>query len=240
MSSTEQIIFYATNFSPYAHRVGIALEEAGANYTTYLIDTRNKPSWYYRVSPLGKVPAIAYGGPHSPPDQPSPQSEKLFESLALLEFVADVFPQSKLLPANPVLRAKARAFIALYQNYVNDLFRDTFFVGKPLVDALFSSLETLQGALPPTGFAAGDFSIAEAAVLPFLARMFLFLEAGLGKYTAEDGEKMKSTFASERFARLRRYLEDARERPSFKKTWGSDAAQIEIGKTLPILRRPAP
>ena len=58
-----------------------------------------------------KVPAIAYGGPPVPPDQPSPESAKIAESLVLLDFVADLFPDSHLLPKDPVQRARARFFI---------------------------------------------------------------------------------------------------------------------------------
>ncbi|KAH7909602.1 hypothetical protein BJ138DRAFT_1154831 [Hygrophoropsis aurantiaca] len=48
-----------------------------------------------------QIPAIAYGGPDVPPETPSPDSTKLAESLVLVEFVADLFPQSGILPTDP-------------------------------------------------------------------------------------------------------------------------------------------
>lgn len=162
-----------------------------------------------------------------PPDEPSPESEKLVESLALLEFVADVFPEAKLLPASPVQRARARAFIAIYQNYLHDQFRDAFFRGEP-VGPFLQALETLQSALPPAGFAVGEWSLAEAAVAPFLARMMLYLDAGLGRYSEADGESMRAALASARFARISQYVQDIRARPSFVKTWGGDVSAAAL------------
>ncbi|KAI0671839.1 thioredoxin-like protein [Trametes maxima] len=237
MPPTEQITFYtgAGGFSPSAQRVHIALEDARADYTLYEVDVKNKPAWFYEVSPLGKVPAISLG-PRSTMGQPLPESTNLTESLALLEYLADIYPEAKLLPSNPILRAKARSFTMLYQTHVSEPFLQTFFSAKPC-DALLAALEQLQGTLPPNGFAAGEWSIADAAVIPFLARLFLYLEVGMGKYGKEDDDRMRTALFSERFARLRRYHDDARQRPSFEKTWGSDAAQIEIGRNLPSLRR---
>ncbi|KAI0359759.1 thioredoxin-like protein [Trametes cingulata] len=237
MAPTEQITLYTTTFSPYGHRVHIALEEAGAKYKICQVNPHNKPDWYHLVNPFGKVPAIAFGGPDVPPDQPPPESAKLVESLALIEFVADIFPEAKLLPADPVLREKARAFINIYQSFVNDPFRDVMFFATKPAEVLLEALEKLQSALPPTGFAVGEWSIADAAVIPFLARMFLYLEADLGKYSVEDGKKMREAIASDKFARLRQYVQDLRERKSFKDTWGGDALQTEMGRKLPIMNR---
>lgn len=149
---------------------------------------------------------------------------KLTESLAMIEFIAEVFPEAKLLPADPISRARARAFISVYQNYVNDPFRQVFFFAKP-AEALLQALEKLQGALPPTGFAVGEWSIADAGVAPFLSHLFLYLKEGLGKYSVEDRDAMRDAlFVSERFSRLRQYVEDVRARPGFQKAWVSDVS----------------
>ncbi|KAI0631583.1 thioredoxin-like protein [Trametes polyzona] len=242
MPPQKQITFYTLAVSPHAQRVHIALEEAHAKYTAYEVPMPNKPQWFATVSSFGKVPAITFGGPEVPPDQPSPESAKLVESLALLEFVAEVFPEAKLLPDDPVQRARARAFISVYQTYVSDAFQQAFFFAQP-AEPLFDALDKLQSALPPAGtgdFAAGArFSIADAAVAPFLARMFLFMREGMGRYrSAEEKRKIDETLGrSERFARLRAYLLALRARPSFVRTWGGDELQAKLGKSIPLLQK---
>ena len=179
----------------WASQVRIALDEVGARYKIHEFSQKgNKPEWYYTINPLGKVriafdpcgksrdspliagqiPAITYGGPDVPPDQPSSESEKLTESLALLEFVADIHPESNLLPADPVLRAKARRVIAYYENYVHDAFKAAFFLAQP-TESVLQAVEKFQSVLHPTEFAIGEFSIADCAVGPWLARLMLFL-----------------------------------------------------------------
>ncbi|ELU43933.1 Glutaredoxin domain-containing protein [Rhizoctonia solani AG-1 IA] len=109
----ETLTLYSSEICPFAQRTVIALQEAKADYTLYEIDLANKPDWYApKVNPASKgvstIPAIAYGGPKVDPANPSPESIKLAESLVLLEFIADLYPNSGLLSTNPVERAQAR------------------------------------------------------------------------------------------------------------------------------------
>ncbi len=103
-------------------------------------------------------------------------------------------------------------------NYVHDLFKGAFFLGQP-AEPILQAIAQLQQALAPTGFAMGQFSIADIAVAPFLMRMMLFLKVGLGAYSAEDGRKMRDALGSEKFARFARYIQDLHERPSIKDHW---------------------
>jgi len=59
-----------------------------------------------------------YGSPKSDPEHPSPEPEKIAESLVMLEFVADLYPGSGLLPKDPVQRARVpvRFFIDAVAN----------------------------------------------------------------------------------------------------------------------------
>ncbi|EKM56448.1 uncharacterized protein PHACADRAFT_253585 [Phanerochaete carnosa HHB-10118-sp] len=184
----EKITLYTAKICPYAHRAEIALALANVPYTRYEIDLRNKPEWYLpKVNPVGKVPAIAYGGPDVSPDQPSPESTKLNESLVLVEFVADLFPDSGILPKDPVLRARARLFIDAVSNKFSPANASVIHNGgdpEPLVQAI----EQLQSLLPSQGFAIGEFSAADIAIAPFIARLELNLENDLGGYPEGKGE----------------------------------------------------
>ncbi|PIL35456.1 hypothetical protein GSI_02183 [Ganoderma sinense ZZ0214-1] len=237
MSPAKQITFYTAAYSPYSHRVQLALDEAGAQYKIHEFGKSkgSKPEWYYTINPLGKIPSITYGGPDVPSDQPSAESEKLSESIALLEFIADIYPEANLLPDNPVLRAKARRVISLYENYVHDAFKAAVFLGQPY-EGLLQALSKFQSALPPTGFAVEQYSIADCAVAPFLVRMMVFFRRGLGGYTYEEGEKVRQALAGEEYARFRTYIQDVTEHPSFRVGWDEDD-QIELWKDHPAFKR---
>ncbi|KAH9849004.1 thioredoxin-like protein [Lenzites betulinus] len=240
MVQAGQITFYTHVYSPYCHRVHIALEEAKADYTSFSINLMEKPAWYAeKVNPAGKIPAITYGGPKGNPENPPPEAARINESLIILEFLNDLFPEAKLLPTDPVLRAKARLFENTWDTKGFEGFRDFFFMyakSEGAEKTLLDGLEAVQARLPPTGFAVGEWSNADAAVGPFVVRGFMLLKNDLGTYPAGKGIKLYEELQGPKFARLRKYAEDVQERPSFKATW-DEAAQLAIWSQNPMFKR---
>ncbi|EJD08549.1 uncharacterized protein FOMMEDRAFT_16871 [Fomitiporia mediterranea MF3/22] len=220
----EQITLYTGKACPAGQRVEIALVEAGAEFTRYEIDLQDKPDWFtLKINPVGKIPAISYGGPKVPPDQPSPESVKLAESLVLLEFVADLFPESKLLPKDPVLRARARFFI----DAVNTKFLDgfvAFIIKGENVDTLYSGAETIQALLPDDKkFAVSDdFTNADAAIAPLFIRVIVVLKNDLGKAAPGEGKKAFEVFNSPRFSKLMDYFKRIEAHESVKSTFDEE------------------
>jgi len=138
----------------------------------------------------------------------------------LLEFNADLFPEANLLPSDPVQRAKARFFIdAISAKLAPPVpyFRKG---GSP--DALLEALEAIQALLPESGFAVGQYSIADAAVTPSLARAQVHLENDINAWKEGEGKAARATFKSPRFARLNQYIQDLEARPSFKATFDKE------------------
>ncbi|KAJ7598389.1 glutathione S-transferase [Mycena floridula] len=223
--AAKTLTLYSAKICPYAHRVELALAETNAKFSRYDIDLGNKPDWYApKINPASKVPAIAYGGPAVSPDQPSPESEKIVESLVLVEFVADLFPESPLLPKDPVQRAKARFFIEIFSSKFVPAFYATFMRGESFDNGL-DAIDALQQLLPKDKkFAVGDdFTIADAAVLPFFARTELALSRDLGAFAEGEGKKIYETLNTDsRFTRFRQYFSDMKARESFKSTFDAD------------------
>ncbi|KAI0777312.1 thioredoxin-like protein [Trametes elegans] len=237
MVQAGQITFYTHPYSPYCHRVHLGLDQAKADYTNFVVNLMERPAWYAeKVNPAGKIPAITYGGPKVAPDDPSPESAKINESVVILEFLADVFPEAQLLPADPVLRAKARLFVNSFDTVFAKGWADFFFMytegaGKSLFDAL----EFVQAALPPTGFVVGQWSIAEIAAGPFLARLLVLLKHDLGTYPVGEGTRALKTLQGPRFARLLKYVEDVKAHPNFKNTW-DESLQYDLWKQNPVFK----
>lgn len=72
------------------------------------------------MNPVGKVPTLTYGGPSVNPEDPSPLSAKITESNVILEFLADLYPDSGLLLKDPVLPAKVRFFVDATTKHVEN------------------------------------------------------------------------------------------------------------------------
>ena len=90
------------NYSSWSFRPWLALRVAGIAFEETLIPL-DAPDFKTRVSALGgagRVPVLIDGDTH------------VWESLAILEYVAEKFPAAQLWPADPQARAHARAIAA--------------------------------------------------------------------------------------------------------------------------------
>lgn len=165
-----------------------------------------------------QVPAISYGGPNVSPDQPSPESQKIAESGVLIEFFADL-SSTPVLPKDPVQRAKARFFIETVTPKVFGAYYKALTAGEDPA-AFLDSVKVLQDLLPKEGYAVGDWSIADAAVTPFLARAEISFSNDLGKYESGKGVATWTQLQQDpQYERFRKYFADVKSRDSFKKTF---------------------
>jgi glutathione S-transferase len=117
-----QLVIGSKNFSSWSLRAWLALEHVGAPYEEVLISFA-APDWREQVrrhSPSGKVPFLRDG------------ALGVWDSLAIVEYLAERFPERRLWPADSAARALARSacaemhsgFGALRQNMPMDLQAD--------------------------------------------------------------------------------------------------------------------
>jgi maleylacetoacetate isomerase len=93
--------FYEAVLSSAAFRVRIALGLKGLSYESVVFDLRanqHLTEEYRRVNPVRSVPALEL----------SP-GQNLFESMAIIEYLEEMYPEPPLLPADAVARARVRA-----------------------------------------------------------------------------------------------------------------------------------
>lgn len=177
---------------------------------------------------------MIYGGPKTHPEEPpSPEALKMPESLVLVEFVNDLSANA-LLPKDPILRAKARFFIETVANKIIPAYFDVHLRGES-PETVVSALQVLQDLLPAEGYAVGEWSIADAAVIPFIARAEVGLKNDLGAYDEGTGKKAWDTIAtSPKFERFRKWFADVKSRKSFQETF--DEVSTLLLEDLILLR----
>lgn len=210
-------------------------------FTEHEIDLRNKPEWYLTdVNPAGlgmlcafnkpecdsyrcpSVPAITYGGPEVPADHPSSESIKLRESFLIIEWIADEFPQSNLLPKAALERYKARLVIDVVTSKMVPAL-NAFVFRDGTSEALLKGVELVQKELVPNvKYAISDeFTIADAASAPFISRLRVFLKNGLN--ASNEPERGKSLYdlisQDPRFSRFWNYSQALLDRSSVKEIY---------------------
>jgi glutathione S-transferase len=129
-----------------------------------------------QVSGTGKVPTLIDGDVH------------VWESLAILEYVAEKFPQARLWPADPAARAHARAianemhaaFLPLRRQCPMNLWRpvrtlaldDETLANVRRIDAMWTDCRARFGAGGP--FLFGHFTAADAMYVPVVSRFHTY------------------------------------------------------------------
>jgi len=133
-------------------------------YNVKYIDLADKPDWFLKISPLGKVPVLQVG------------DEVLFESAVINEYVDEAHGPSLHLK-DPLKKAQERAYIELSSVATMNYFqaavasdRETFEAKKEALEGNLSFLlEKYQGPF----FRGTDFSLVDTSLIPLLQRMFL-------------------------------------------------------------------
>jgi glutathione S-transferase len=155
---------------PFGQRVRIVLRHKHIAHNVTYIDPASPPGWFTDLSPLGKAPLLRVG-----------DDAVLFESAAINEFIDETTPPP-LMPAEPLVRAAHRAWIAFADEAQLDL-------GKLAmardVDTHTATLQALQGHLGRIEevlgggpwFAGNDFSLVDASFAPIWMRLQLLEEA---------------------------------------------------------------
>jgi glutathione S-transferase len=88
---------------PYVQRSLITVIEKQIPCDREYIDLANKPDWFLKISPLGKVPLLLVDG------------EVLFESAVICEYLDEITPDS-LHPLDPLTKAKHLSWIEFGSN----------------------------------------------------------------------------------------------------------------------------
>src|SRR3954451_20912909 len=158
---------------PYVQRAVIALNEKGVPFERIDIDLANKPDWFLKLSPLGKVPVLVV------------TSEKgevaLFESNVICEYIEETQGGGKLHPQDPLKRAEHRAWMEFGSAILTDLWgletttdAAIFQSKREAVAAKFARVEAALGTGP---FFAGEaFSLVDAVFAPIFRYFDVFDE----------------------------------------------------------------
>jgi glutathione S-transferase len=193
--------------------------------------------------PTIQVPAITYGGPVVPPDQPSPESTKFAESLVLIEFIADLYPDSQLLPSCPILRARARLFIKRFDDHNSAIRAYLGTAGPGTREAFLDAIDMVQRSLPDDLKGEGEyavgkgFTVADVVAMPRLVFLDAVFQTGMGAFDGEEGKLVEEALKRGRFARWARYCEVLRARESFNKVYtevGSMCCFLELLLMFPL------
>ncbi len=181
----DNIQLYAMT-TPNGVKVSIMLEETGLPYDAHLIniiaDDQMTPE-FLEISPNNKIPAII------DPDGPGGEAISLFESGAILIYLAD--KTGKFLSGDPAKRYETLQWLMFQMGGIGPMFGQLGFFVKfagaeiedkrprqRYIDEAERLLNVLDQRLEGRDFVMDDYSIADIAIFPWLNTLKNFYEAG--------------------------------------------------------------
>lgn len=151
---------------PYVQRAVITLHEKEIPHEREYVDLAQKPDWFLALSPMGKVPLLLVN------------DTVLFESAVICEYLDEVTPGS-LHPADPLLKAKHRAWIEFGSSILNTIAGFYNAKDESIFEAkrqeLIQKFQLLEDQLQEGPFFSGDrFSLVDAAYGPIFRYFEVF------------------------------------------------------------------
>ncbi len=173
-----RLIIGNKNYSSWSLRPWIAMKVAGIAFDEEVIslDAEDFKARVGQVSPAGRVPTLADG------------NVQIWESLAILEYLAEKFPGARLWPADPGARALARAISAeMHAGFVPLRRHLPMNMSRPVmprqltpevetnvrrIEAMWTDCRTRYGG--DGAFLFGSFGAADAMYAPVVARFHTY------------------------------------------------------------------
>ena len=155
---TEKLTLISHKLCPFVQRAVISLKEKGVPFERIDIDLDNKPDWFLKISPLGKVPVLQVG------------DKVVFESAVILEYLEETQPKP-LHPKDPLTRAEHRAWMEFGSAVLGDVWgletvtdEASFNIKVKQATEKFDRLESRLVAAP--WFDGESFSLVDAVFAP--------------------------------------------------------------------------
>lgn len=183
MLSRHHLISHA--LCPYVQRVAITAAEKGVALDRTDIDLSDKPEWFLDLSPTGKTPVLSVVDANH-------ARHALFESAAICEYLDETGPAPRMLPADPVGRARHRAWIEFASGVLGEIAGlysapdQQAFNARAV--ALRSRFVQVEKTLEAPWFGGETFGLADAAFAPVFRYLDVF-EERLGLSLIVDSPK---------------------------------------------------
>jgi len=163
------MVLYSGTTCPFSHRCRFVLFEKGMDFEIRDVDLYNKPEDISIMNPYGQVPILVE------------RDLILYESNIINEYIDERFPHPQLMPADPVMRARARLFLF---NFERELFvhvqvlerRDPSKEAQKLQDKARQQIRDRLTQLTPIfiknkHMLGEEFSMLDVSIAPLLWRL---------------------------------------------------------------------
>ncbi|MDP2784833.1 MAG: glutathione S-transferase N-terminal domain-containing protein [Sulfurimicrobium sp.] len=158
---------YSGTTCPFSQRCRIVLFEKGMDFQIIDVDLQNKPEDLAVMNPYNQVPVLVE------------RDLILHESNIINEYIDERFPHPQLMPADPVMRARARLFLYRFEQelfaHIGDIVKGNQKAADKARTIIRDNLTQLAPIFAKQKHMLGDeFSMLDVAIAPLLWRLEYF------------------------------------------------------------------
>lgn len=155
---------YSTATCPFSHRCRIVLHEKDMDFQVVDVDPNNIPEDIAVISSHGKVPILVE------------RDLVLYEANIINEYIDDRFPHPQLMPAEPVMRARARLLLHRFEKelfcHVESLEQGNQKMADKARTEIASGLTMIAPIFDKQKYMLGDeYSMLDVVMAPLLWRL---------------------------------------------------------------------
>lgn len=155
---------YSGTTCPFSHRCRIVLYEKGMDFQVIDVDVFNKPEDIAVINPHNRVPVLVE------------RDLVLYEPNIINEYIDERFPHPQLMPADPIMRARARQLLVTMEREIFSFIEPLEKSQKAAADKARQAIRERLTEMAPI-FAkqkhmlGDDFSMLDVAIAPLLWRL---------------------------------------------------------------------
>jgi RNA polymerase-associated protein len=158
------MVLYSGTNCPFSQRCRLVLFEKGMDFEIRDVDLFNKPEDISVMNPYGQVPILVE------------RDLILYESNIINEYIDERFPHPQLMPADPVMRARARLFLHNFEEqlfaHIADIESDNQKAADKARATIRDNLTQIVPLFSKQEYILGDeFSMLDVALAPLLWRL---------------------------------------------------------------------
>jgi RNA polymerase-associated protein len=155
---------YSGTTCPFSQRCRIVLYEKGMDFQIVDVDLYNKPEDLAVMNPYNRTPVLVE------------RDLILYESNIINEYIDDRFPHPQLMPADPVMRARARLFLFRFEqelfSHIEPLEKGPQKAADRSRVVVRDSLTQIAPVFGKQKYMLGDeYSMLDVAIAPLLWRL---------------------------------------------------------------------
>jgi len=155
---------YSTATCPFSHRCRIVLHEKDMDFQVVDVDPNNIPEDIAVISSHGKVPILVE------------RDLVLYEANIINEYIDDRFPHPQLMPAEPVMRARARLLLHRFEKelfcHVESLEQGNQKVADKIRMEIANGLTMIAPIFDKQKYILGDeYTMLDVVIAPLLWRL---------------------------------------------------------------------